>query len=234
MSQHDDAISTNRLKPPLWHRARYALSALGLSLREGLLLVKPVESVLDYGCGAKPYRDLFEPTVHYQGADYANTAGADIHLLPDGQLPVEDGCFDVVLSTQVLEHVAEPTAYLAKARRVLRPGGALLLSTHGVWPYHPHPDDFWRWTASGLRRIVEKAGFTVIAIYGIMGPASAGLQLWQDAVWMRLPNTLRAPFAFLMQSVIRLHDRMTSVEARSRDAAIYVVVARVIGGKESV
>ena len=54
--------------------------------------------------------------------------------------------FDAVLSTQVLEHVADPGALPAERFRVLRPGGRLLLSTHGIFVYHPDPDDYWRWT----------------------------------------------------------------------------------------
>ena len=60
--------------------------------------------------------------------------------------------------------------YLGECRRVLRPGGWLLLSTHGTWLYHPHPTDFRRWTADGLVREIEAHGFTVERITGLIGP----------------------------------------------------------------
>ena len=40
----------------------------------------------------------------------------------------------------------------------MRPGGRVLLSTHGVYPYHPNPEDLWRWTHSGLDRLFRDNG----------------------------------------------------------------------------
>ena len=70
---------------------------------------------------------------------------ADLHGSIDA-IPVEDASFDVVLCLQVLEHVPDPAAAVRELRRVVRPGGRVLLSTHGVYPFHPNPDDLWRWT----------------------------------------------------------------------------------------
>ena len=77
-------------------------------------------------------------------------------------LPYEDASFDLVVCTQVLEHLPKPGEALAEIHRVLRPGGSALISTHGVFLYHPDPPegdgDYWRWTHSGLRRAVGEAG----------------------------------------------------------------------------
>ena len=73
---------------------------------------------------------------------------ADLHGSIDA-IPVEDASFDVVLCLQVLEHVPDPAAAVRELRRVVRPGGRVLLSTHGVYPFHPNPDDLWRWTQKG-------------------------------------------------------------------------------------
>jgi SAM-dependent methyltransferase len=58
-----------------------------------------------------------------------------------------------VLCLQVLEHVPDPGAAVRELRRVVRPGGRVLLSTHGIYPFHPNPDDLWRWTYQGLERL---------------------------------------------------------------------------------
>src|SRR6185436_6911761 len=73
-----------------------------------------------------------------------------------------DASADAVVSFQVLEHVDDVETYLSECNRVLRPGGRLVLTTHGIWVYHPMAgicEDYWRWTGAGLRKTVEAYGF---------------------------------------------------------------------------
>jgi SAM-dependent methyltransferase len=114
---------------------------------------------LDYGSGASPYRSLF-PSCRYTRADIAGD-NLDYVIVPGVPLPAPDASFDGILSTQVLEHISEPAAYLADCRRLLRPGGALLLTTHGTWKEHGVPYDYRRWTTYGLEMELEQAGFAV-------------------------------------------------------------------------
>jgi SAM-dependent methyltransferase len=131
-------------------------------LLEGLKLLIPrnITRVLDYGCGGSPYRRLFGPCVYHR-ADLAGDETLDFEYGADSRLPPELSDYDCVLSSQVLEHVLSPSSYLAECYRVLKPGGYLLLTTHGLFEDHACPDDYWRWTAFGLRRMVEKIGFEV-------------------------------------------------------------------------
>ena len=108
---------------------------------------------------------------------------------------------------------------------MLAPRGLLVLSTHGLWLHHPDPIDHWRWTASGLRAQVERAGFEVVHRHRILGPAAAVLQLWQDVTLPRLPTILRSPYAGLMQVTVGVADRLRS-SAADADAAVHVVCAR--------
>ena len=105
--------------------------------------------VLDVGCGDRPYDALFTGAAELVGFDRPGTPHADLHGSIDS-IPVDDESFDVVLCLQVLEHVPDPAAAVRELRRVVRPDGLVLLSTHGVYPYHPNPDDLWRWTSAGL------------------------------------------------------------------------------------
>lgn len=117
--------------------------------------------VLDYGSGGSPYRSLF-PAATYHRADFPPAQDVDYLLSEQGLLPaIADSSYDLVLSTQVLEHVREPQAYLAEAKRLLRPGGRLLLSTHGTFPDHGCPHDYWRWTADGLRLSLSQSGLRI-------------------------------------------------------------------------
>jgi SAM-dependent methyltransferase len=109
--------------------------------------------LLDVGCGVKPYYPWFEPYVsEYVGLDIEANEAADVHGTIE-QIPLEDASFDVVLCSQVLEHCDDPAQGVRELRRVVKPGGRVLLSTHGVQVYHPAPHDLWRWTHEGLERL---------------------------------------------------------------------------------
>ena len=109
--------------------------------------------VLDVGCGPKPYYPFFaERASEYVGVDVVDNPAAELRGSVES-LPVEDGSFDVVLCTQVLEHCDDPAQAVRELRRVTAPGGRVLASTHGVQWYHPSPVDYWRWTQEGLRRL---------------------------------------------------------------------------------
>jgi SAM-dependent methyltransferase len=98
----------------------------------------------------------------YHRADLIGGHNLDFEYAADGRLPPEAADYDFVLSTQVLEHAEGPTTYLQECCRVLRPGGHLLLTTHGIFEDHAVPHDYWRWTAGGLQRMIEEvAGLKV-------------------------------------------------------------------------
>ena len=112
--------------------------------------------VLDVGCGDKPYYPFFEAASEYVGVD-ASHPDADL-IAPVESLPVDDASFDLVLCTQVLEHADDPAQVVRELRRVVKPGGRVLASTHGVQVYHPDPVDLRRWTHTGLQRLFEENG----------------------------------------------------------------------------
>ena len=108
--------------------------------------------VLDVGCGVKPYLPFFATAREYVGLDLVRTEHADVVGTAE-QLPLDDASFDLVLCLQVLEHVDDPGQAIRELHRVTRPGGRVLLSTHGTQVYHPSPADYWRWTHTGLERL---------------------------------------------------------------------------------
>ena len=113
--------------------------------------------VLDVGCGRKQYKPLFAPYASsYVGVDHVDNPMAELKGAIE-DLPVEDGSFDVVLCSQVLEHCDAPDKAVAELRRVTAPGGRVLATTHGVMPYHPSPTDYWRWTHSGLEKLFTES-----------------------------------------------------------------------------
>lgn len=84
---------------------------------------------------------------------------ADIH-----DLPAEwSGRFTGVICSEVLEHVARPWLALPELRRVLQPGGLLVITTLFAFPEHGYPDDYYRFSRSGLCLLLADAGFSDIA-----------------------------------------------------------------------
>lgn len=113
-------------------------------------------TILDLGCGSSPYRSLF-PNSDYRRADLEGTPDIDYSTSALDSIPGNH--FDLVLSTQVLEHVRNPDDYLQLALRSLKPQGRIVLTTHGMFEEHACPEDYFRWTALGLESLLEKNGF---------------------------------------------------------------------------
>jgi len=78
-----------------------------------------------------------------------------------------DASIDVVLCTQVLEHIPEPVAVVAEIRRVLKPGGRLLLSVPSIFPQHGSPGDYWRYMPQGLKWVLRD--FKGVSVQGEAG-----------------------------------------------------------------
>lgn len=122
--------------------------------------------ILDVGCGRKPYRHLV-PAADYVGLELdtpelRELGAADLYYT-GGRFPVPNASFDAVICSQVLEHIFTPADFLGEIRRVLRPGGSLLLTTPFAWDEHSQPYDFARYSSFGLRAMLEQAGFKVLA-----------------------------------------------------------------------
>jgi SAM-dependent methyltransferase len=224
---HESRRAEVRRAPP-WDRLAYIIRRLPAGLEELArdLRLPQQPRVLDYGCADLPYRRFFPAEAEYLAADLPGNPQATLEIGSDGSVPVDDESVDAVISTQVLEHVTDPSLYLSECKRVLRPGGQLLLSTHGIMVYHPDPDDYWRWTCAGLQRAVREAGLEVDRFEGIMGLGATGLQLFQDSLYWRLPRLVRDAFALVLQTAIAVADRIEDPEQRRLNALVFALVAR--------
>jgi SAM-dependent methyltransferase len=187
--------------------------------------------VVDFGCGDMPYRSMFEAHgARYLGFDIEPTAPNVIR--PGERLAVGDGSADLVVSFQVLEHVWDLSWYLGECRRVLKPTGALWLSTHGSWLYHPHPADYRRWTRDGLVKELEDRGFRIERIIGVMGPLAWTTQfrlLGYREFLRRVPlvRLLLLPGLIVAMNLrMEIEDAITPAWIRDTNACIYVVIAR--------
>lgn len=116
--------------------------------------------VLDVGSGDfLRYRDFFSFTAY-------DTIEPDEKKHPTvvgsaEQMPIADGAYDTVVSTQVLEHLAHPARAVAEMFRVLKPGGYAIITVPQWNELHEEPHDYWRYTPYGLRALFLEAGFRI-------------------------------------------------------------------------
>lgn len=80
---------------------------------------------------------------------------ADLHDLPAEWA----GRFTGVVLSEVLEHVARPWLALPSLHKVMKPGALLIVTAPFCFPVHAFPDDFYRYTESGIRVLLGDAGF---------------------------------------------------------------------------
>lgn len=131
--------------------------------------------MVDVGYGGQPYRNLFTVD-EYCGVELdtelnRKTKKADIYY--DGvSLPFESDRFDALLCNQVLEHVQDEDPFVAELARVLRPGGAMILSAPFLWDEHEQPFDFKRYTSYGMQSLLERHGFSIIKLQKTCSDAS--------------------------------------------------------------
>lgn len=125
-------------------------------IQEMARVLPPAPRVLDLGSGQAPYKAFFASR-QYVTADLFSRA--DVRCAAGG-LPFSNAAFDVVLCTELLEHVPDPEATLREIRRVLRDGGTLLLTTPLTWGVHA-VQDYHRWTRLGLVQLLGTYGFRV-------------------------------------------------------------------------
>jgi SAM-dependent methyltransferase len=114
--------------------------------------------LIDIGSGNKPYMNYFRH-VEYIGVDIANE-GADI-IANAKLLPIESDSIDVVLCNQLIEHDPEPHKIVAEIHRILKEGGALILSAPQMGRLHGEPNDYYRYTKWGLKCLLERNGMKI-------------------------------------------------------------------------
>lgn len=173
--------------------------------------------VLDSGCGSMPYKQLIlanGKVKGYKGLDIEtgiNYQDVKPDFLWDGNLmPFEDQRFDVVISTEVLEHVPEPEKYLLEVRRVLKPGGIFFFTVPFLMSLHEIPHDYYRYTPYALDRIFKKVGFEDIEIKAMGGYHAAVAQMLGLWVNMYLWGKKKKVMQFVLKPIIKFlykHDK---------------------------
>lgn len=168
--------------------------------------------VLDLGSGTKPFEIVY-------GRYFSVAVGLDMPASVHGQsatdvlgsamnLPFADESFDVVICTEVLEHLHDPWMAMRECARVLKPGGRIFLTTPFINPLHEVPHDFYRYTPFSLQflgmnsglildEVIEKGGLggflLLLAQYLFLNG------LMKISFWLRVPLLAKEnPLLWLM------------------------------------
>jgi SAM-dependent methyltransferase len=178
------------------------LNGVARALAETFDLPGPVLEIGSYQVAGQEHladlRALF-PGKPYVGLDMRPGPGVD--LVADAQdLPHADASVGTVIAMNTLEHVPRFWRALDEIRRVLRPGGALLLSCPFYFHIHSFPSDYWRFTPEALELLLEDYPSKVL---GWQGPVKRPANVWALAFRAGRPPITAAEFAAYRERVRR-------------------------------
>ncbi|HET9056525.1 MAG TPA: methyltransferase domain-containing protein [Chitinophagaceae bacterium] len=138
------------------------------SLYRGIKLQAPnlKGKLMDFGCGRKPYRNLFSVDeyigvdIEQAGHDHSNS---EIDFFYNGKvLPFMNKNFDSIFCSEVLEHVFNPDEIIPELNRVLKSNGKILITVPFCWNEHEVPYDYARYSSFGIVALLEKNGFEIV------------------------------------------------------------------------
>lgn len=107
-------------------------------------------TVLDYGCGRQPYRDIvIKAGGTYFAYDRPGFGGSQV----EEHIGVPVAAVDAVICTQVIQYVTNPPEFVESLHFMLAPGGWLLMTGPTNWPVL-EPADLWRLTPAGIAHLL--------------------------------------------------------------------------------
>jgi SAM-dependent methyltransferase len=155
--------------------------------------LKEVKRVLDVGAGGQPLRTNIE----HRGWQYFSTdhevqpgLSTDFIQAIDKPLQAEISTvepFDLVLLTEVMEHVADWPAAFANLSLLCKPGAYLLMTAPFIYQPHEVPHDYWRPTGFAIEAYAKRYGFEVVSFeqagggWEVLGTVLANLTLYSNA-----------------------------------------------------
>jgi SAM-dependent methyltransferase len=205
----------------------------------------PPGRLLDVGCGDGTIMARLRrlgwsaegTEVDAEAAAHARTEhGLTVHLGPLETLGFPDGAFDAVVMNHVIEHVHDPVSLLKECRRILRPGGRLIVVTPNAmslghrmlkadWYALEHPRHLCLFSRITLRECAERAGFGFAEIW--CTPAHAGaifVESFHKQALDKDPKTLRSKISRTGKSFLLKYYELLAAR-RDPDAGEEVVLS---------
>lgn len=148
-------------------------------LKDIELMVKKYQfkgSILDFGCGQKPYQYLFKKADKYLGIDFKDYSinkdfkgkKPDLYFKNDYlktlTLNLSDESFDHAVSFQVFEHHRDPYKMISEIARITKRGGYIMISAPFLAGMHEEPNDYQRFTKYGLIELFKRNNCRIVEI----------------------------------------------------------------------
>lgn len=143
---------------------------------------------LDVGCGGQPLRpQLVQAGFEYTSFDAEQNAAGNVDFIGTIDSALPEGLagkqFDLIVCTEVLEHVAHWPNAFDNLAYLLKPGGRLLITCPHIWVPHEEPHDYFRPTSWALAHFGESRGLKAVEIsrlgdgYDVLGTVLAAVRL---------------------------------------------------------
>jgi len=133
--------------------------------------------VLDIGGKHRPYKKMIQK-ISYISLDINPNHNPDIVADIHNIHMIRNNSFDTILATEVLEHCHNPKKAVSEIYRILKKGGTAIISTPFLYPYHPDPKDYYRYTKDGLKELC--IDFKEISIIPV---GNRFLFMWEMLTW---------------------------------------------------
>ncbi|MBW4689888.1 MAG: class I SAM-dependent methyltransferase [Komarekiella atlantica HA4396-MV6] len=150
------------LKIPIHHGHFFVLRHIKMFTYTHLTsIIKPGMKVADIGCGGQPLRNLIKSCGgNYTSVDVVQNNKNSVDIIADiSSIPLPSKSFDVIICTEVLEHCFDPQKALLELSRLLKPSGAIIITTPFNFGLHEVPYDFIRLTPFYIEYWFPKLGF---------------------------------------------------------------------------
>ncbi|MDQ1284077.1 MAG: hypothetical protein QG620_425 [Patescibacteria group bacterium] len=151
-------------------------------------------------------------------------------------LPIKDDCVDGVINEVTLEHLKNPRRALEEMNRILKCGGYLCLSVPFLFYYHESPDDYHRWTKSGIILLLKENNFDIVKFENLGGPVGSFVLITAQVLAIVFSFNIKSLyhafsyFFLLVLSPLYLLDNIFSRYSMASNASsIFLIIAKKIG-----
>jgi SAM-dependent methyltransferase len=173
-------------------------------------------------------------SLHPQMMNLDIFAGPHVHCVASAEnLPFANDSFDIIVTQETLEHVANPFKAMEEIARVIKLGGLLYCQLPFIIGFHPGPQDYWRFTTQGIRQLIENAGLIVVrsgvTVGGATGYYRISVEFWSILFSLGRPPLYKAfkvLFSLILYPIKWLDFIYNRSPEHDRIAGGYFIIAR--------